>query len=374
MRSMGAGFLMLILTAPVIAGKYRYIATPDDFVPYAINDHGMMAGTLDSDAAAVLSHGTVRVIADFTVPSGVNNLTEFVLWQSSGSYVYSKGDLDEIVIPDSRHVTANDINDHGVVIGHYNEFAYPWTRHAFVSEYGQVRQVDHPNFEGDPSHLIWFQGNNNVGQLVGTYLGEGGLEGFVYDNGLFMPIPYKRPQDINDLRQIVAIADNGHGLLAGEGVDTEIKFPGAQTTTPKSINNLGQIVGYYQLGGGPNTRYGFVAYPIIPAKVIVRSRQIPAKGGLILVTVEVPSEFSAEEIAWIAIEKINKRSVAPIEPWSIKPEGDRDSNGLEEISLGFRVNDLIAELRPGSNLLVVSGESEARLYFEGSATVMAPAP
>lgn len=64
---------------------------------------------------------------------------------------------------------------------------------------------------------IYPSGINNVGevvlwklgQVVGSYSGENGVEGFIYEHGEFTSIPFKHPRDINDYGDIVGVANTG---------------------------------------------------------------------------------------------------------------------------------------------------------------------
>src|SRR5262249_45377114 len=82
------------------------------------------------------------------------------------------------------------------------------------------------------------------------------FHGFFWDAGLFLtidvPFPEARltgPNGINNVGQIVGFYDDvsggRHGFLYDRGVFISFDFPGSQLTAPTDINDRGQIVGVY---------------------------------------------------------------------------------------------------------------------------------
>jgi hypothetical protein len=120
---------------------------------------------------------------------------------------------------------------------------------------------------------------NNVGQIVGEYLGANGSpnQPFLFSNGTFtnLPIPAGAvafsPKGINDAGQIVGLTYgngfyNQQGFTYIGGTYTPFNDPLAngpnQFTVPMAINDLGQIVGEYIDSNG--VVQAFLATPVVP--------------------------------------------------------------------------------------------------------------
>jgi probable HAF family extracellular repeat protein len=95
-------------------------------------------------------------------------------------------------------------------------------------------------------------GINNNGEIVGDV--GGGLQGFLDTNGVSTMIDVpgaisSSPRGINDKGQIVGFAASsagtGAGVLDSNGVFTVINVPGVFNISPSGINDKGQIVGTY---------------------------------------------------------------------------------------------------------------------------------
>jgi probable HAF family extracellular repeat protein len=99
-------------------------------------------------------------------------------------------------------------------------------------------------------------GINKQAQIVGT----ADFHGFLYDHGVFASINVPGSTEtelvgINDSREIVAQAGAEFSYLDNNGTFTLIRNSGALTVAT-SINDAGQIAGYYLLSGTP--AQGFV--------------------------------------------------------------------------------------------------------------------
>jgi uncharacterized membrane protein len=118
---------------------------------------------------------------------------------------------------------------------------------------------------------------NVQGVIVGSYLNAAGQHCFVLDGGEFttMDVPLDvfpnafgtRCRGINEIGEIVGTynlpnapnANHGFLLSRDRRTFTPIEFPGAVNTLVRRINNRGQIIGWYdKSSGGPH--HGFVLH------------------------------------------------------------------------------------------------------------------
>jgi probable HAF family extracellular repeat protein len=111
------------------------------------------------------------------------------------------------------------------------------------------------------------RGINNAGQIVG----ESSLHSFLLSNGSFTPIAvpvakiFTRVFGINDIGQIVGYYQQEispqnrlHGFVLSGGIYTTLDVPAQTVTAATGINNAGQVVGttYTPFSGG--TTHGFL--------------------------------------------------------------------------------------------------------------------
>jgi probable HAF family extracellular repeat protein len=106
-------------------------------------------------------------------------------------------------------------------------------------------------------------GINSVDRIFGNYRDNSGAHGFLYYNGTYttldVPLPagsalglFTAPASINDAGQMVGYYLDGnnfaHGFLYYNGTFTTLDnhANGGYATYLSGINNAGQIVGYYQ--------------------------------------------------------------------------------------------------------------------------------
>src|SRR5262249_4783767 len=112
---------------------------------------------------------------------------------------------------------------------------------------------------------------NKFGTIVGHYLSSSGHEqGFEYSHGTYTPIEFPGavntvPTTINDKGQITgyyqtsSITDSQHSFVYSNGQYTSIDPPaGIAGSLAFSINNSGQVVGYYA-DNSSRPDHGFVA-------------------------------------------------------------------------------------------------------------------
>jgi probable HAF family extracellular repeat protein len=155
-----------------------------------------------------------QVVGEYVDPAG-----------SSHGFLWDRGRVTTVDVPGAAATALLNINDRGQLIGGYIQdlTEQPLTLHGFQLDKGRVTTFDAP-----PGPITFLLGNNNRGQVVGL-----GATGGVTDGG---PVPTVR------------------GFLLRKGLSgpiTPVAFPGAPSTLPNGINDLGQIVGSYQRPGSP---------------------------------------------------------------------------------------------------------------------------
>ena len=104
------------------------------------------------------------------------------------------------------------------------------------------------------------RGINNTGQIVGSYVYDqyGDVHALLIQNGQFIPLgpntilqtEYSDAYKINDRGDVVGIVCDEvacHGFLLHKGVVTTLDYPGASDTYATSINESGNIIGYWDL-------------------------------------------------------------------------------------------------------------------------------
>jgi probable HAF family extracellular repeat protein len=233
------------LTASVHAFRWDIVGGAQDLgsgIAYAINNSGQAVGISGSHAAlwnspsGFLDLGVLSG-AVFSVANAISNNGEVVggdnvpnafLW-TSGSGMQDLKTLNGNFIPGAGLV-ANDINDHGQVVGQQdlganNLHAFLWTNAAGVLDLGVLP---------DGSTISQSLAVNNNGQVVGTSGGNNlghPIHAFVWNSVTGM-------QDLN-------------GLLDQSGVGWELEYA-------NDINDYGQIVGS---GWGPNGYHAFLLTP-----------------------------------------------------------------------------------------------------------------
>jgi len=114
--------------------------------------------------------------------------------------------------------------------------------------------VDYPG-----AMKTWVWGINNQGEMVGAYRpsDQPTRHAMLVDNGKFIPLApktvlgtsYSEAFKINDWGDIVGnfCDDSCHGFLLHKGQLTILDYPGASNTTAFGINDVGVVVGYWDL-------------------------------------------------------------------------------------------------------------------------------
>ena len=184
--------------------------------------------------------------------------------------VQKKYTIDTFNLPDAgRTIDGAAINDLGQIVGidtAYTPLGKNAGEYAFKYDHGSV--TDLPNG-------IYPMGINDWGALVGTQgNGHGGEQGFVLFNGTLTPIVDPNNSNtttagagggsttangINNLGQVVGSYNVGpvtYGFLETQGAFKTIAAPSSSFTMPEAVNDLGRIVGTYY--DSSMTEHGFL--------------------------------------------------------------------------------------------------------------------
>ncbi|HZZ68965.1 MAG TPA: PEPxxWA-CTERM sorting domain-containing protein [Phenylobacterium sp.] len=201
----------------------------------SINDAGVIAGSFFDNAGA---HG----------------------------FVDNNGVFTTVNVPGAKQTQISGINNAGVLSGYYVDAS--GGDHGFIDVGGTITTLDAPGFVGATTAY----GLNNSNQVL-VFAGIGTTSAaYVYSNGAYTPFGALGEADtlgqgINDAGVIAGFVNdpgftNTHGFTDTAGTFDVFDEPNAATapgapylnTEVEGINNLGDLVGYYNIGV---TRYGF---------------------------------------------------------------------------------------------------------------------
>lgn len=290
----------------------------------AINDSGQVAGNYDNGTTPqgfLYSNGISTTLTDPSAigptfpdgPGGNVNLNGTSVGSTSGFYthqfggvindngevvgtygdgtgdhgfIYSNGTYTTLDAPSATNgfgvfdfplgTSAVAINIGGQVVGNYttdvtNTISIN-TVHGFLYSNGTYLTLSDPLATGDGSTVV--AAINNLGQVIGNSDGSGG-RGFLYNNGNYITIDDPSLSDegpgqlvgINNVGQVIGNSLNANfveqGFVFSGGTYTQISDPlGTEGTFLQSINDLGQITGYYVDSSG--SQHAFVADPSAP--------------------------------------------------------------------------------------------------------------
>jgi probable HAF family extracellular repeat protein len=158
-------------------------------------------------------------------------------------FIYSNGTYTTFNVPGADVTYLRGINNSGEIVGEYYLGA---AQQAFLFNSGQFTNITPPSSDGSYAFGI-----NNSGQIVGSDHQIGGAQysGYLFSGGSFNTnFPSGQLNGINDAGQIVGTF--GPSFIYSGGTYTTVAFPGAVATDAVGINNSGQIVGAYNVGGG----------------------------------------------------------------------------------------------------------------------------
>ena len=174
-------------------------------------------------------------------------------------------------LPCTQGNRANGLNPAGDIVGRCKDAG--GTPHAMLLSRNSATPVL-IDFSGAPFNAN--QGTaarsiNAAGDIVGRYFDNvGHSHGFLLSKGAFstIDVSFAGASDtdaraLNNAGDIVgqyATPGTAHGFLLSQGAFSSIDVPGAAATLPRSINDEGQIVGFYVVFIGPGSIavHGFV--------------------------------------------------------------------------------------------------------------------
>jgi probable HAF family extracellular repeat protein len=169
-----------------------------------------------------------------------------------GAAAAARGDgFTTIDVPGARDTKLWGINSNGDVVGYYTEgVGLPFHGFLQISD-GSVQTIDVPFAEATYTAA---RAINDNGDIVGRYgLADGNERGWLLHNGLFTVIAVPGATSttalgINNLGAIVGAYNVGpipHGYVLTGGCFTTIDIPDAILTNVRGINDVGDIVGRY---------------------------------------------------------------------------------------------------------------------------------
>ncbi len=162
-------------------------------------------------------------------PTGINTNAEVVGYTRFGSppdiaVEHAPGGYSFVLLPTSTPASyANDINNFGQVVGSYYDSFSGQGQHGFIADAVSAQSYNVP---GATSGTTAISGNNDAGDIVGTYNVPG--------------------------------SSIAHSFMLRGGAFSEIAFPGASDTIVTDVNNADDVVGFYYRNGVSGS-FGFKA-------------------------------------------------------------------------------------------------------------------
>jgi uncharacterized membrane protein len=160
------------------------------------------------------------------------------------AFLFHDGSYFNIDVPGAFSSWATGINNAGDIVGYYitvdpQNCGRNCGAHAFLRESDEhYTTIEPPGAPASAAFAI-----NSRGQIVGDYEAGGGLEHFLFDKGEFTIIsgPTGNLLGLNSRGEM--LFDNV--LVDQRGAVTVLALPGASNTRGLSINDSGQVAGFY---------------------------------------------------------------------------------------------------------------------------------
>jgi len=264
-------FAVSVLFLPLAEATPITIDVPGSNTTFVtgINDAGDFVGQYvgSGNQGFIYRTGTFQEIAFAGAEQGVFPLSINNLGQVAGYYVpaaggihgfiWSSSGVTTIDVPGGTDTFVTGINDTGDLVGHYSQ----GSNRAFLFSQGAFYEITIPNTDQG----VFPQEINNLGQVVGYFVpGAGGTHGFVWSPSGAVTIDGPGGSDtfvtgINDAGGLVGHYSLGSiraFVLHGAEFDDILIAGAGQGVFPQTINNLGQVGGYYVADNG--RIHGFV--------------------------------------------------------------------------------------------------------------------
>lgn len=270
----------------------QYPGVPNTMI-WGINNRGDIAGRYRGDD--MIRHGFIRrngvfITIDYpgtthTYATGINDWGQVVgygfdldangdatVWKA---YLWCNGQFTDVMPPGAVDSYVYDINDLGYISGTF-DYGDLTTAYGFVRSPGGNYVI----FEvpGSAPGNTYTNGLNLLGQIVGEYADpDFNYHGFLRNpNGKFTTIDFDGTQSGLSSINLWDVMVGGYDGLGGPAVDQSFLRVGSDNvplwmpvtpyngeyTQANKINDLGQVVGYYE--GYDGVFHGFIATPIVP--------------------------------------------------------------------------------------------------------------
>ncbi len=257
-----------------------------------INDFGQIAGSYVSGSGE--RHLFVRTAGHYDIGpanqasngivSGLNNLDlivgsypsfdDRIFTQRFDPFTKHFGEVQNFVDPFPNYPVSGGVDDFGDVVGTSVLVGPegPAAATAWIEKAGAFKSVELPHsYAGNPS-FTEATGINDLGQITGWYGDGHENHGFLDTNGSFKTITMPgalttEPTAINNLGMVAGTYSYGgytptHGFVDIGGKFTTVDFPGATDTVITGINDFGQIVGAYDEFSNGFSAGSFIATPV----------------------------------------------------------------------------------------------------------------
>lgn len=205
-----------------------------------------------------------------SIAIGINNSGQVVGYYGSypnTSYLYNGRNYAETINdPNANYLgtAAYGINNNGDVTGYFYNGKNGYYANGFVYNGSTYTTLNDPNVtESNSPYGTWASGINDYGQVVGSFTSSasGSSLGFVYNNGNYTNINDPNGTStgaygINNSGVVVGSftsSESGYslGFIYNNGNYTTIDDPYAtKGTSALGINNIGEVVGFYQNNSG----------------------------------------------------------------------------------------------------------------------------
>ena len=264
---LATGFVTVALGATTVDSGFTVNADGSGFTLFG------RAGFVQTSPNAINNAGTIAGVSLQATDAGAIGFIRTV----DGSYTNVDPASGGIA---SVFSEATGLDNRGTVVGFYTAelTADPQATpvHGFIDRGGAFTTFDVPADVGQQTQLLSI---NASGTLAGTYYGLGADSlnihgflwspggGFVYpDRGIAPGSEVRAVNDAGDFIYADVIVDaasplgyDAAGYFVHGGVFTPVAVPGAFTTEPLGLNNLGQVTGAYLDRTGV---HGFIAQPV----------------------------------------------------------------------------------------------------------------